>query len=87
MNKLYDSKYVHFEWSDELIDKEVLAADNIASLIDKVNTASYPKIQIASAGTNAEYPFLSSNDVCYRFCYYDPLYDIKVAKAKAEQGC
>lgn len=38
--KLYDKRFVHFEWTDELIDKKCFLGDNITDLLGKVETSN-----------------------------------------------
>ncbi|MBR6401813.1 MAG: hypothetical protein IKS48_00350 [Eubacterium sp.] len=84
--KLYDPKFVHFEWSDKLNGKYCFVADYIGDLIKSVNennTSEYGKVSKADEYSTS--PFYCdpegdvSRDILYTFAYYDPNYDVKYA--------
>lgn len=82
----FDKKFVHFMWDDCLDEKTVFYADSIADL---ENVVSYNRQQnrgtIYKSG-NGTFPFevwpFGTGDM-FRFCYYDPHYNFKLAY---EQG-
>lgn len=75
--KLYDPKFVHFEWSDKLDEQYCFVADNINRLIERVNSNDTAHLLKVSKG-NEYYPFECGEDR-YRFAYYDPNYEVKYA--------
>ena len=85
--KLYDPKFVHFEWSDELDGKCCFVADYIGSLIKSVNendtTSRYGKVSKADETSmlpfNCQEPQDIPHTAEYHFAYYDPNYEIKYA--------
>lgn len=75
--ELFDKKFVRFMWDDELEGKEVFVADNINSLIERVEKgASIYKVRWSR---DNGMPFESDDLVRYRFAYYDPNYEAKRA--------
>ena len=82
MIKIFDKKFVHFMWDDELQGKEVFVADNINSLIERVEKgASIYKVHWSR---DNGMPFESDDLVRYRFAYYDKNYSIKKAFNEGE---
>ena len=79
--KLYDSKFVHFEWSDKLDGKCCFVADNINKLIERVNGNDTTHHFLIVSKGNESYPFECGEDTSgnYRFAYYDPSYEVKYA--------
>lgn len=89
---LYDSKYVYFDWDDNLEGKEGFFADDIESLKQNVNddvTLWYGKIVKNSDNDNNFLPFKpvkkSGWDDSFRFCYYDPYYEFRKAYLEGKQ--
>ena len=80
-NKLFDKKFVRFLWEDELEDKDknLFVADNMPALIMRVEMGIAKGFVRKSQ--NADFPFFTGTDNS-RFCYYDPLYDVKKAYYK-----
>ena len=75
--KLFDKKFVRFMWDDELEGKKVFVADNINSLIERVEKgASIYKVRWSR---DNGMPFEGDDLVRYRFAYYDPNYEAKRA--------
>lgn len=73
--KLFDKKYVHFMWTNELKGKKGFVSQNIESLIHIVNMNNKTALKP-----------LSKNLVnTWTFVYYDPNYDCKVAYAEGKQ--
>ena len=81
--QLYDPKFVHFEWSDKLDVQYCFVADNIDSLISKVNTNDTCQFLKVSKSDNESCPFnyKYKNEISgtSRFAYYDPNYNVKYA--------
>ena len=82
--KLYNPKFVHFEWSDKLDEQYCFVADDIDSLIKSVNehnTNEYGKV--SKADEYSVSPFYceieEDNSHMYTFAYYDPNYEVKYA--------
>ena len=89
---LYDSKYVYFDWDDNLEGKEGFFADNIESLKQNVNddvTPLYGKIVKNSDNDNNFLPFRCVKESgwgdSFRFCYYDPYYEFRKAYLEGKQ--
>lgn len=77
----FNKQYVHFMWDDELEGKEVLGADSIDLLESRVVNYN-GSIGVVIKSSNSGYPF-SVNGTNYRFVYYDPYFQVKLAH---EQG-
>ena len=76
---LYDSKFVRFEWTDNINGKEVFVSDDIKSLKEAVEAGRDVFIDIVESPTEAM-PFRSSGlREDFKFCYYDPMYKYKQA--------
>ena len=79
MAELFDKKYVHFMWDNSLGGKEGFVADNIDTLSDSVenNDTTHSTVEQSD---RLSYPFyVPFEGYCYRFFYYDPLYEYKRA--------
>ena len=87
--ELFNSKFVYFMWDDKLKGKDVFFDDDINELISEVNN---DKLDIYRKTCECKsikhsHPFQMNFDDendCYRFVYYDPNYDVKVAYNKGE---
>lgn len=80
----FDKEFVHFMWDDVLEEKTVFYADTISELERAaVSNISQNKGTVHNSGSGT-FPFepFEVGDM-FRFCYYDPYYDIKLAH---EQG-
>lgn len=76
--ELFDKKFVHFMWDDELEGKEGFFADSIITLMSDVISDNYRGV--VSKLESDEFPFLRvENDTNWMFFYYDPLYKYKKA--------
>lgn len=75
--ELFDKRFVHFMWDDELKGKKCFVADNINTLIEcvKEGTATY---KVHWSG-NIGMPIECDDLVRYHFAYYDPNYEVKKA--------
>lgn len=82
MKELFNKKFVYFMWDDGLIGKDCFTASSIKELITKVNERDV-KCQVKK-GDNDEFPF-KANIFQYKFAYYDPNYDIKIAYNEGKQ--
>lgn len=86
--KLFDPKFVHFMWDDSLNGKEGFFADDIETLIYKVNNNDIGNKGSVFHNNDASYQFNNTykhKTICFRFFYYDPNYEYKIAYAKGEQ--
>jgi len=79
--QLYDSKFVHFEWNDKLDGQYCFVADNINTLIERVNSNDTTHHFLKVSRGDESYPFECSGETSgnYRFAYYDPNYNVKYA--------
>lgn len=81
---LFDKKFVHFMWDDELEGKKGFFADTIERLqdfVDECNQTYFDEVH-----TEADkICLLTSAAVSFRFFYYDPNYDCKRAYAEGKQ--
>lgn len=77
----FDKRFVHFMWDDELEGKEVLYADDVRLLVKEVNEGKDDR-ECVKESDDYDYQFLINN-ASFRFVYYDPYYNLKVAN---EQG-
>lgn len=82
--KLYDPKFVHFEWNDKLDGQYCFVANYIGNLIKYVNennTSEYGKVSEAGEYSSSPFNCEIEGDTyySYTFVYYDPNYNIKYA--------
>lgn len=88
--KLYDSKFVYFDWDDKLEGKKGFFSDSICDLkrYVKVNTSTFCK-EIHHNIDVPSFPFQFINDdggTCFfKFCYYDPYYEFRKAYLEGKQ--
>ena len=78
---IFDPKFVHFMWDDELKGKAGIFAGSINELKDRVeNKGKGYRLTCKGVGDD-NYPFKSSDmlETCWPFFYYDPLYVYKAA--------
>ena len=89
--ELFDKKFVHFMWDDELEGKKGFFDDSINDLIDVVNDDPINNPYNNGYGTvvksnNDDEPFLKKeSDISWKFFYYDPNYECKKAYAEGKQ--
>lgn len=78
--KIFDPRFVHFMWNDELEGKEGFIASTIRRIIDCVeNDVRANRWQKLEESHNTDLPFHSTTGMDYGFAYYDPLYEVKQA--------
>jgi hypothetical protein len=77
----FEDKFVHFRWTEELKGKECFVSDSIAAL--ERSFKENDRRKIVGKGCTP-YPFHVTNGQ-YRFAYYDPNYDCKVAFNEGKQ--
>lgn len=83
--ELFDKKFVHFMWEDELEGKTCFVADDIDVLQEEVMKGiSTDIVHTHNTSTQTSFPFETIADY-YRFAYYDPNYGIKKAYMEGTQ--
>ena len=80
--ELFDKRFVHFMWEDELEGKEGFFADDIATLEGFVKSKS--SVFTVRKSKFKDKPFSIKNGG-FRFFYYDPNYKCKCAYAEGKQ--
>ena len=75
--ELFDKRFVHFMWDDELEGKRGFLSSGIDTLIKMVNKDS-DRTEIQE-GCERDLPFCKHTTVECRFAYYDPNYEAKRA--------
>ena len=70
----FEDKYVHFRWTEELKGKDCFVADDIATLCSAFENGTRRTV---TDKFNECYPFEARGG--FRFAYYDPNYDCKIA--------
>ena len=84
--ELFDKKYVHFMWEDELEGKEGFFDDYINDLHLHVNNGDSLRFHKCKQSNNEAYPFcFGDEDACCSFFYCDPNYEIKRAYNEGKQ--
>lgn len=84
--ELFDKKFVYFLWEDKLEGKICFYEDNINDLKQSVNNNLKSFTSALSYSDVPSYPFRVTKDRwSWRFAYYDPDYDCKVAYEKGEK--
>lgn len=78
--KLFDEKFVHVLWNNDLAGSKGFVANNIQELINKVEEKRSDKQFEIRKSENQNAPFFMSGIGCsYPFAYIDPYYEIKIA--------
>jgi len=76
----FKKRFVHCFWNDELEGKKGFIADTLEELRIYVQNKDKQSLVLITASHNEDYAFTSDDvDENYQFCYYDPLYEMKVA--------
>lgn len=86
-NNLFNQKFLHAMWTDDLKDKNCFYADDIPNLKQAVenNNVQY-KDRLRFSG-NEFHPFKPAFEKAYVFAYYDPNYEAKWKKKQdAKRG-
>lgn len=83
-NNLFDQKFLHAMWTDDLKDKNCFYADDIPNLKQAVenNIVQY-KGRLRFSG-NEFHPFKPGWEKAFVFAYYDPNYEVKWAKKQLD---
>ena len=82
---IFEKRYVNFMWDDSLENVEGFFGDTIASLRASVEfnvRTWYGKIK--SADNESPYIFRYDDKTSFKFFYYDPNYEIKVAQEEGK---
>lgn len=78
--ELFDRKFVHFMWDNELIGKKCFFADGIDDLRGIVEKGGEYDMRIVLSSGNESAPFQAAHGVyAWKFAYYDPNYEVKKA--------
>ena len=86
MMGLFDKKFVHFMWDDELKGKKCFIADEIDDLRGIVENGAEFDLRIVLSSGNESAPFQPAKGVyAWRFAYYDPNYEVKKAYNKGKR--
>lgn len=80
---LFEKKFVHFLWDDDLKGKKVFVSDNIVELQSLVNNWGDNMLEIEES-QDGHKPFKWGVN-CYTFAYYDPNYLCKKAFKQGKQ--
>ena len=84
MKELFDKRFVYFMWDDKLEGKKGFFADDVDDLINAVEE-DYSLGCLKGYGSDT-YPFASADNAhSWRFFYYDPNYEYKVAYSEGKQ--
>lgn len=85
----FERRFVHCFWNNELEGKKGFVENTLADLRSYVENKAIPYIVELSSSGNKNYQFTYYKDdeitSDYQFCYYDPLYEIKVAYEEGKQ--
>lgn len=87
--KLFDKRFVHFMWDEQLRGRRCFVADNIGLLIYRVESRDEEHRAVVEEGASEGLPFLLKGEGYHafaRFAYYDPRYDERVALIDARKG-
>lgn len=86
---LFDKKYVYFVRDAKLLGKQGFVANYIDDLMYRVNQQSKDFRCVLRLSEDNSSPFAcassSSSSASWRFAYYDPNYDCKVAYNEGKQ--
>ena len=78
--EIFDKRFVHFMWDDELEGKKCFIADHINILQDLVEQGGNALLYEVKKSDDANHPFQSNNNgINFAFAYYDPNHSIKKA--------
>ena len=85
--ELFDKKFVYFMWDDELRGKECFYDDEIDGLRKTVdaNNTSFKSCLEPNTAANPFRAISKRRNWSWRFAYYDPNYEYKVAYSKGSQ--
>lgn len=76
---LYDPKCVRFDYTPEVYQKKVLAADSIGAIKSAFDGCFNDAVEegVVTGYGNKDFPFLLRDGHAYVFAYIDPLIDFK----------
>lgn len=79
-SKLFDKRFVHFMWDDELEGKKCFVADYIDTIQALVEKGDENTLYLVTCSNDERKPFRRRNRTATRqFAYYDPNYEVKKA--------
>lgn len=82
--ELFDKKFVHFMWSNELAGKKCFVSYFINDLESMVNSKDKSYLDTVVFSEDKANPFRATTGK-YSFAYYDPNYECKLAYRKGKQ--
>ena len=77
----FEDRFVHFTWDESLKDKRCFVADDISKLKSEFKDGCRETVIDCS---DEDFPFETEGNY-FRFAYYDPRYDVKVAYEEGKQ--
>lgn len=82
--ELFDKRFVYFMWDEKLKGKKVFTSDVISCLIELVNKVEDRSQVYEFLDDDDSFPFEDTSGTPWRFVYYDPNYDCKIAFAEGK---
>ena len=81
---IFNDKYIHFKWDDSLEGKKGFFSDSACNFKDYIYNPTtkerfYAEEIITKSLDNEEYPFEDPDGGKWKFVYYDPNYEAKIA--------
>lgn len=83
--ELFDKKFVHFMWEDELEGKKGFVHENIANLRKVINSSQAGILTTVRKSSEDDIFVSNTNNRRYYFFYYDPNLEIKKAYLEGKQ--
>lgn len=87
--KLFDRKYLHCIWSEEIDGKECLISDNLSDLVKNVDNGKALDPDVIQARGRIKRSdgvrITDINGIPWVYAYYDPNYSVKVAYNEGKQ--
>lgn len=77
--EIFDKRFVHFMWDDELEGKKCFVEDYIGDLCTLVEKGNKCDLHEVRKSDDVDAPFQANDDLNFTFAYYDPNYPIKKA--------
>jgi hypothetical protein len=80
MSEIFDKRFVHFMWDDELKGKRCFVSDGIDELRVTVEKAGEYDLRTVIFSRDESAPFKTVDGLyAWKFAYYDPNYEVKKA--------
>jgi hypothetical protein len=76
----FETECVYCMWNENLKGKNCFVADSIVKLQERVESNDTLFLATVVSRYNGDYPFRIDNGNYFRFCYYDPYYELKLAR-------